>query len=130
MKSYCRALRVGNVIRVSGTTAHPPPLLASSIGVLGGACARCQATAVLDIIARAVRKLGGTMAEVVRTRVMIRKEEHCEAVSLAHGWAFACEKIRPSNTLVVAGLIGDDMLVEIEAEAVVGGSGMTMVLTD
>lgn len=61
------------------------------------------------------------MSDVVRTRVMVRSEDICEPVSLAHGWAFeSCEGIRPANTLVTAGLIGDLFLVEIEAEAVVG----------
>lgn len=70
------------------------------------------------------------MSDVVRTRVMVRREDVCEPVSLAHGWAFAaCEGVRPANTLVTAGLIGDAFLVEIEAEAVVGtintdGSGV------
>lgn len=60
------------------------------------------------------------MSDVVRTRVMLRREELCEPVSLAHGWMFqSCLGVRPANTLVTAGLIGNDFLVEIEAEAVV-----------
>lgn len=50
---------------------------------------------------------------------MVRSEELCEPVSLAHGWVFQCEGIRPANTLVQAKMIGDEFLVEIEAEAVV-----------
>ncbi len=76
-------------------TGHP----ASQLKALGGGCARCQTIAILDIISRAVRKLGGAMADVVRTRVIIRKEEDCEQISLAHGWVFRCEGVRPSNTL-------------------------------
>lgn len=58
------------------------------------------------------------MSDVVKTRIMIRKEEMCEPVSAAHGWAFeSCEGIRPANTLIVASLIGEAFLVEIEAEA-------------
>lgn len=71
------------------------------------------------------------MSQVVRTRVMVRREELCEPVSLAHGWMFqSCLGTRPANTLVTAGLIGDDFLVEIEAEAVVGttqGQGVLVV---
>lgn len=51
---------------------------------------------------------------------MVRREEDCEEVSRAHGWAFNCLGIKPSNTLVVSGLIGDEYLVEIEAEAELG----------
>ena len=70
------------------------------------------------------------MADVVRTRVIIRREEHCEQVSEAHGWVFRCSGVRPSNTLITAGLIGDEMLVEIETEAVVGSGKDVLVLTD
>lgn len=51
---------------------------------------------------------------------MIRHESDSEAVSRAHGWAFRCAGVSPANTLVTAGLIGDEFLVEIEAEAEVG----------
>lgn len=69
------------------------------------------------------------MSDVVRTRVMVRREELCEPVSLAHGWMFqSCLGIRPSNTLTTAGLIGDQFLVEIEAEAVVGSGQSEGVL--
>lgn len=48
------------------------------------------------------------------------KQADCEAVSRAHGWAFNCVGIRPANTLVVSGLIGEEYLVEIEVEAELG----------
>lgn len=86
--------------------------------------------AILDIIARAVKRLGGRMSDMVRTRVMIRPEVQCEPVSAAHGWVFRCEKALPSNTLVTAGLIGDEFLVEVEAEAAVGSGCKTLVLDD
>lgn len=124
-------MRVGDTIRVSGTTANLPPTLGSSdrSAALGGTCARCQTVAALDIIERSVKKLGGRMSDVVRTRVMVRREELCEPVSVAHGWVFqSCLGIRPANTLVTAGLIGDDFLVEIEAEAVVSLGRETGVL--
>ena len=59
-----------------------------------------------------------TIEDIVRTRVYIRNVDDWEPVSRAHGQRFG--KIRPANTLVQADLIGDDYLVEIEAEAVVG----------
>ncbi|KAF9874996.1 endoribonuclease L-PSP [Colletotrichum karsti] len=124
---YSRAVRFGNTIRVSGTTANPPPELRDQLGgVVGGKSARSQAVAALDIIEGAVRRLGGTMADVVRTRVMLRREEDVAGVSEAHGWVFNCHGIWPANTLTTAGLIGDEVLVEIEVEAVVG-SGKSVV---
>ena len=76
--------------------------------------------AVLDTITRAIQMLGGSLSDVVRTRIMVRNPEDCEEVSRAHGWAFKCVGIRPSNTLLVSGLIGSRFLVEIEAEAELG----------
>lgn len=75
---------------------------------------------MLDIITRAIQALGGSLSDVVRTRIMLQDAEDYEDVSRAHGWAFECVGVRPANTLVTAGLIGSDFLVEIEAEAVVG----------
>ncbi|KAK2729890.1 putative aldo/keto reductase [Colletotrichum kahawae] len=123
---YSRAVRFGNVIRVSGTTANPPQELQGQLGVVGGKSAKSQALAALDIIERAVRRLGGSMADVVRTRVMLQREEDVEGVSAVHGWVFNCRGVWPANTTTTAGLIGDEVLVEIEAEAVVG-SGKSVV---
>ncbi|KAI8210593.1 hypothetical protein K4K52_011983 [Colletotrichum sp. SAR 10_76] len=123
---YSRAVRFGNVIRVSGTTANPPQELQGQLGVVGGKSAKSQAVAALDIIERAVRRLGGSMADVVRTRVMLQREEDVEGVSAVHGWVFNCRGVWPANTTTTAGLIGDEVLVEIEAEAVVG-SGKSVV---
>ncbi|KAI8264198.1 hypothetical protein K4K58_012467 [Colletotrichum sp. SAR11_239] len=123
---YSRAVRFGNVIRVSGTTANPPQELQGQLGVVGRKSAQSQAVAALDIIERAVRRLGGSMADVVRTRVMLQREEDVEGVSAAHGWVFNCRGVWPANTTTTAGLIGDEVLVEIEAEAIVG-SGKSVV---
>ncbi|CZR51659.1 related to hormone-sensitive lipase [Phialocephala subalpina] len=114
---YCRAVRIGNTIRVSGTTANSP---IASTPALGGKSARSQTVAVLDIIAHAIKRLGGSLSDVVRTRIMIQNPEDCEEVSRAHGWAFECVGVRPANTLIVAGLIGSEYLVEIEVEAEIG----------
>lgn len=50
----------------------------------------------------------------------MQKEEDCDAVTRAHGWAFKCVGVRPTNTLIVAGLIGKQFLVEVEADAELG----------
>lgn len=76
--------------------------------------------AVLDIIAHAIKKLGGSLSDVGRTRIMIQNAEDVEDVSRAHGWAFGCVGVRPANTLVVAGLIAPEFLVEVEAEDEIG----------
>ncbi|KAJ8131701.1 hypothetical protein O1611_g1920 [Lasiodiplodia mahajangana] len=115
---YCRAVRTGNHVYVSGTTANSP--LNTGVPVLGGSSARSQVVAILDIINRALKALGGTLSDVVRTRVIVKNETDCEGVSRAHGWVFQCEGIRPSNMLFVADLVGAEYLVEIEAEARLG----------
>ncbi|KAL5340189.1 NADP-dependent oxidoreductase domain-containing protein [Aspergillus crustosus] len=119
---YCRAVRTGDYIRVSGTTANSP--VPSRIPVLGGSSAGSQTVAVLDIIGHTIKALGGSLSDVVRTRIMVANEADCEAVSRAHGWVFNCEGVRPANTLVTAGLIGLEFLVEIEAEAQLGCTGV------
>ena len=107
---YSRAIRVGDTIRVSGTTATDG---ADRVVAPGDAAA--QTTYVLDKIEGALAAAGGRIEDVVRTRVYLRDPAAVAAVSRAHGRVFG--DIRPANTLVVAGLIGD-YEVEIEAEAV------------
>ena len=111
MAGYSRATRSGNRIHVSGTTAT----LGSR--VLGGADAAAQTHAVIDKIAGALQSLGGRLDQVVRTRVFVSNRDHWEPVARAHGERFAA--IQPANTLVEARLIGDEYLVEMEADAVV-----------
>lgn len=120
LKGYCRAVRTGNIIRISGTTANSP---VPSISVTGGSSARSQTVAALDIITDALQALGGSLKDVVRTRIMVKNESDAEEVSRAHGWAFGCVGVRPANTFVTAGLIGSQFLVEVEAEAELGVSG-------
>ncbi|KAI1270372.1 NADP-dependent oxidoreductase domain-containing protein [Xylariaceae sp. FL1019] len=115
---YCRAVRTGDYIRVSGTTSVA--LKSLNLEILGGTSARSQTVAIMDIISRALKALGGSLSDIVRTRVIIQNEADCEDISEAHGWVFRCVGIRPSNTLFVAKLIGAEHLVEIEAEAQVG----------
>lgn len=108
---YARAVRVGDRILVSGTTATHRDR------AMGGRDAYLQATHVLDKIEGAIRSLGGTLEEVVRTRIYVARPEDWEPVARAHGERFGA--VQPANTLVSAGLVGDEYLVEIEAEAVV-----------
>lgn len=109
---FSRAVRVGNQVFVSGTTAH------DERGELqGGQDAYAQAAYILDKIGAALRQAGASLDDVVRTRVYVVHLEDWREVARAHGDAFGA--IRPANTLVqVAGLV-DGPLVEIEADAVV-----------
>jgi aryl-alcohol dehydrogenase-like predicted oxidoreductase/enamine deaminase RidA (YjgF/YER057c/UK114 family) len=109
---YSRAVRVGNRILVSGTTATH-----SDGSVVGLGDAAAQAVYILDKIGAAIEALGGAMEDVVQTRIWLRDANDWEAVGRVHGRVFA--EARPANTLVeVARLVGN-YLVEIEAEAIV-----------
>ena len=112
MAGYARAVRVGDHIYVSGTTATGPD------GLVGGDDPAAQARFIIDKIERAINDLGGRLEDVVRTRVFISDVAHWEPVARAHGERFAA--IRPANTLVEAKLVGPDYLVEIEADAIIG----------
>lgn len=115
LAGFSRAVRVGDRILVSGTTAT------HGDRVVGGRDPASQTHFCIDKIAGAVRSLGGTLEDVVRTRVYLRNADDWEAVSRAHGERFG--HVQPANTLLQAGVIGDEYLVEVEAEAVVGSSG-------
>ena len=110
---YSRAVRRGNIIVVSGTTAHGPDGTVLHRGDTGA-----QARLCLHRIDRAVTALGGSLADVVRTGVYLAPGASWEQAAQAHREVFAA--IRPANTMLyVADLIGDGFLVEIEAYAVV-----------
>lgn len=109
LAGYARAVRVGNRVLVSGTTASGPN------GTVAVGDPAGQARFVLDRIERALNDLGASLRDVVRTRIFVRRIEDWEAVARVHGERFG--EIRPANTLVQAQLVGDDLLVEIEAEA-------------
>jgi enamine deaminase RidA (YjgF/YER057c/UK114 family) len=111
---YSRAVRVGDRIYVSGTTATGPD------GLVAPGDAAGQARYALDKIETAVSSLGGSLGDIVRTRIFVARVEDWKAVGAVHGERFG--NIRPANTLVRADLIGDEYLVEIEAEAVVGSA--------
>jgi aryl-alcohol dehydrogenase-like predicted oxidoreductase/enamine deaminase RidA (YjgF/YER057c/UK114 family) len=109
---YSRAVRVGERILVSGTTAtHTDGSLVSPGDAAG------QAVYILDKIGAAIEALGGSLNDVVQTRIWLRDVNDWEGVGRVHGRVFA--EARPANTLVeVARLVGP-YLVEIEAEAIV-----------
>lgn len=113
LAGYSRAVRYGDHIYVAGTTATDP---AGEVVGVGDPAA--QTRYIITKITRALEQLGGSLADVVRTRIYVRHVDDWEPVARVHGEFFA--QIRPANTLVQAQLVGDEYLVEMEAEAVVG----------
>ncbi len=109
MAGYSRAVKRGGRIHVAGTTAS------HGGRVIGGRDPAAQTHFIIDKIEGSLQSLGAGLGDVVRTRVYIREGVDWEPVARAHGARFA--DIRPANTLVHANTIGDDLLVEIEAEA-------------
>jgi len=115
---YSRAVRTGNRILVSGTTATH-----GNGDLVGRDDAAVQTTYILDKIAASIKALGGRLEDVVRTRVYLSDVNDWEVVSRVHGHYFGT--IRPANTMLQAGaLIGDGYRVEIEAEAVLDGDAL------
>ena len=110
---YSRAVRIGNIIEVSGTTAVVDGEL------IGKGDPYLQAKAILKKVGDALEQCGASFEDVIRTRIYVTDIDYWKNISKAHAEVF--KNIKPAATLVaVSALIDPDLLVEIEVTAVVG----------
>jgi enamine deaminase RidA (YjgF/YER057c/UK114 family) len=115
---YSRAVRVGDTVHVAGTTATRDGQ------VVGVGDAYTQTKVALEIVVAALAEVGATPGDVVRTRIFVTDISQWEAIGRAHGEVF--HDVRPASSMIqVAALIDPDLLVEIEADAIVRPQPMT-----
>ena len=113
---YCRAVRVGQFIEVAGTTA-----VDAEGNFFGEGDAGAQTQYVLEKIQHAIEEAGGTMSDVVRTRIYVTDKQDMMEVAKVHGKFFG--EILPVSTGVeISALVDDRLLVEIEASAIISSN--------
>ena len=109
---YSRAVRIGNIIEVAGTTAMDGDTL------IGAGDPYAQTIFILKKIEKALQEAGANMTDVIRTKMYVRDISQWEEIGRAHGEFF--KKIKPAATMMeVSALINPDLLIEIEVSAVV-----------
>lgn len=110
---YSRAVRVGNLIEVAGTSASAPGGAVVAPGDMYG-----QAKYCIEVIQKAIEELGGSVEDVIRTRVFLTDMSLWEEAGRAHGEVFG--EIRPASAFVgTSELLHPDLMIEVEATAIV-----------
>jgi enamine deaminase RidA (YjgF/YER057c/UK114 family) len=113
LAGYSRAIRIGERVHVSGTTATD-----EAGDLVGAGSAYAQTAYIIEKIGRALAEAGADLSGVYRTRIYVTDVSKWEEVARAHAEFF--DEIRPANTLIeVSGLVGEGYLVEMEADAVI-----------